>query len=113
MCQVSGHGLALAGVVLEQDAAYWEVHVDIPEEGGRIDEAMFGVATKKDRKFYSALQEKEEGRARAVLFGGLPGNHLKMVHELTMRGYLFHRPKLHQSTFALLQRLLLHRLELT
>mmetsp|Transcript_26126 Transcript_26126/g.72025 ORF Transcript_26126/g.72025 Transcript_26126/m.72025 type:complete len:210 (-) Transcript_26126:688-1317(-) len=59
--QASGYGLALVGVVLEQDAAYWEVHIEIPEEGGGISyEVMFGVATKKDRKFYNALQEQEE-----------------------------------------------------
>ncbi|KAL7558205.1 hypothetical protein ACA910_016088 [Epithemia clementina (nom. ined.)] len=61
---VSGSGLALAGVLLEQDAAYWEVHVEIPETSATTAyEVMFGVATKKDRKFYSALQEKDEENA--------------------------------------------------
>jgi len=57
---MSGYGLALAGVTLEQDAAYWEIHV---EEGptDKAIEVMFGVATKKDRKFYNALEEQGEG----------------------------------------------------
>jgi hypothetical protein len=57
---VSGNGLALAGVSVEQDAAYWEAHIDIPGEGDPID-VMFGVATKKDRKYYKVLEEQEEG----------------------------------------------------
>jgi hypothetical protein len=57
---VSGHGLALAGVSVEQDAAYWEAHIVIPEDGDPM-EVMFGVATKKDRKYYKALEEQEEG----------------------------------------------------
>lgn len=57
---MSGHGLALAGVSVEQDAAYWEAHIDIAGEGSSID-VMFGVATKKDRKFYKALEEQGEG----------------------------------------------------
>lgn len=56
---VSGFGLAIAGVSIEQDAAYWEVQVDIPD--GQSAEIMFGVATKKDQKFYAAFQEQEEG----------------------------------------------------
>lgn len=73
--QVSGRGLALAAVVIEQDAAYWEVHVvdDKQQEEGTdgengnssnsssvVVEAVFGVATKKDRKFYAALLEELE-----------------------------------------------------
>lgn len=58
--QISGYGLGLVGVVLEQDAAYWEVHIDIPEKSGVSYEVMFGVATKKDRKFYDAQHEQEE-----------------------------------------------------
>jgi hypothetical protein len=58
--QISGFGLALAGVSIEQDAAYWEAQIDIPADGGAM-EVMFGVATKKDRKFYNALDEQEEG----------------------------------------------------
>lgn len=55
---MSGHGLALAAVVIEQDTAYWEVHVAQAKEGS-VDAAMFGLATKKDRKFYAALEENE------------------------------------------------------
>jgi hypothetical protein len=57
---VSGHGLALAGVSVEQDAAYWEAHIEIPGDGDPM-EVMFGVATKKDRKYYKSLEEQEEG----------------------------------------------------
>ena len=48
------------GVTIEQDAAYWEVHIQIPNDG-EATEVMFGVATKKDRKFYKAFEEQEEG----------------------------------------------------
>jgi hypothetical protein len=56
-------------VVLEQDAAYWEIHVehqsaeeshDPNTESVKIN-ALFGVATKKDRQFYAALDEKSDG----------------------------------------------------
>jgi hypothetical protein len=63
-------------VVLEQDAAYWEVHVDhqssessqdSSKETGKL-KAMFGVATKKDRQFYASLDEKsnDEGEICSV-----------------------------------------------
>lgn len=51
--------MALAGVVIEQDAAYWEAHVEMTREGEKA-EVMFGVATKKDRKFYEAVEGQEE-----------------------------------------------------
>lgn len=54
---VSGRGLALAAVSIEQDAAYWEVHV---EGGEDAVEAQFGVATKKDRKFFASLEQSNE-----------------------------------------------------
>ena len=42
---------------IEQDAAYWEVLV----QGGKDSlEAKFGVATKKDRKFYASLEPSSE-----------------------------------------------------
>jgi len=44
---------------LEQDAAYFEVHVEMPNEGSV--EIKAGVATKKDGKFYTALEEAEGG----------------------------------------------------
>lgn len=55
---VSGDGLALAGVSIEQDAAYWEWHI----EEGTSKDVMFGVATQKDRQFYRELENAEEGR---------------------------------------------------
>jgi hypothetical protein len=64
--QVSGYGLALVGVTIEQDSAYWEIQIDIPGDGGGAYEIMCGVATKKDRKFYDALQEQEEGTNHVV-----------------------------------------------
>jgi hypothetical protein len=53
----------LVGVTIEQDSAYWEIQIDIPgdDSSGTAYEIMCGVATKKDRKFYDALQEQEEG----------------------------------------------------
>ena len=79
--QVSGSGLALAKVPVEQDAAYWEWHVHLPglpppqtdedddfhnvQMNGEEDpwSVKFGVATKKDRNFYrlSESAEYEEG----------------------------------------------------
>eukprot|EP00566_Odontella_aurita_P027394 CAMPEP_0113540462 /NCGR_PEP_ID=MMETSP0015_2-20120614/8492_1 /TAXON_ID=2838 /ORGANISM="Odontella" /LENGTH=169 /DNA_ID=CAMNT_0000440265 /DNA_START=203 /DNA_END=712 /DNA_ORIENTATION=+ /assembly_acc=CAM_ASM_000160 len=52
--KVSGVGLALAGVPVEQDAAYWEWHIDGSEDDSGA--LKFGVATKKDGKFYKALE---------------------------------------------------------
>lgn len=59
----SGNGLALAGVPIEQDAAYWEWHIELPalDGGSTSAEILVGVATKKDRKFYDLLDEKDEG----------------------------------------------------
>jgi hypothetical protein len=49
--QVSGYGLALASVSLEQDAGYWEIHVvKVPDEIGRI---YVGVSPKRDRQFFA------------------------------------------------------------
>ncbi len=44
---------------MEQDAAYWEAHVDLPD--GMSVGVLFGVATKKDRKFYADGQDQDEG----------------------------------------------------
>jgi len=56
-CVVSGSGLALAGVSIEQDAAYWEWHVEqVPEKSSS--EVMFGVATRKSAAFYKSLDEE-------------------------------------------------------
>jgi hypothetical protein len=58
--QISGHGLALAGVPIEQDSAYWEAHVTDLSGTSTTDqlEVWFGVASKKDRQFYKALEEE-------------------------------------------------------
>lgn len=50
----------MVGATIEQDAAYWELVVEL-EEGASEQEIMFGVATKKDPKFYAALQDQEGG----------------------------------------------------
>jgi hypothetical protein len=55
--QVSGSGLALAGVSIEQDAAYWEWHMQVPE--GSTNEVMFGIATRKNAAFYKSLDEQD------------------------------------------------------
>jgi hypothetical protein len=57
--QVSGNGLALAGVCIEQDAAYWEWHLEI--SSGESNGVMFGLSTSKDAAFYRALDEADEG----------------------------------------------------
>eukprot|EP00980_Cylindrotheca_fusiformis_P011797 scaffold2816_cov121-Cylindrotheca_fusiformis.AAC.13 len=60
---VSGEGLALAGVQIEQDAAYWEWHVKLPPKT-HCDTVLFGVSSKKNRDFYGELKDKtpvEEG----------------------------------------------------
>jgi hypothetical protein len=68
--------LALTAVVLEQDAAYWEVHVEqqqLESAQGTVQKeattcnAMFGVSTKKDRQFYNALDEQADGEGRFEL----------------------------------------------
>jgi hypothetical protein len=64
--RTSGVGLALAGVAIEQDAAYWEWHIELPPRT-HVDTILFGVTAKKDRKFYKALEDKiqgEEGKTR-------------------------------------------------
>ena len=57
--------MALAAAVLEQDAAYWEVHVESSETEKAT--VKLGVATKKDRKFYNASNDTDEGTNRVVL----------------------------------------------
>ena len=75
--QVSGSGLALARIPIEQDAAYWEWHVNLPglprapsedEDLEAVqmngdddpDAIKFGVATRKDRNFYKMLDSVED-----------------------------------------------------
>ena len=61
---IKGKGLALAGVPIEQDAAYWEWHMEIPSKA-TVDSILFGVSGKKDEKFYEDLKDKvqpEDGK---------------------------------------------------
>lgn len=55
---VSGRGLAVVAVPLEQDAAYWEWRISLPARK-HVDTVMFGVTSMKDRKFYEELKGKE------------------------------------------------------
>jgi hypothetical protein len=57
---ISGNGLALAGVSIEQDAAYWEWHIKIETDGS--EDTMFGVSTRKDAAFYRRLEEQDDGK---------------------------------------------------
>jgi len=68
--KLHGRGLALVGVSIEQDAAYWEWHVETVTDDDEEDDdddfdafssLKFGVATKKNAKFYTALDSMEEG----------------------------------------------------
>jgi hypothetical protein len=56
--KMSGYGLGLVGVAVEQDAAYWEAHIQ--HDPGMSQEVSFGVATKKDQQFYRAMEEQGE-----------------------------------------------------
>lgn len=71
---VKGHGLALVDVSIEQDCAYWEWHIetststsnnnsnDEDDDDDFFNQGMvmkFGVATKKNRDFYKALNNNE------------------------------------------------------
>lgn len=51
---ISGQGLALAGVTIEQDVAYWEWHMKAPSKK-TMESILFGVTAKKDAKFYQDL----------------------------------------------------------
>ena len=68
---ISGEGLALVDVGIEQDAAYWEWHVEAVAEGdveeeedddsfGEEGALVFGVATRKSPDFYRAMEENED-----------------------------------------------------
>ena len=66
---LTGEGLALIDVSIEQDSAYWEWHIiaedkkseDDDDEDFFSDETAlkFGCATKKNREFYEALEMNE------------------------------------------------------
>lgn len=83
--KVKGHGLALVDVSIDQDCAYWEWHVSTSTKNGdaanasSFDETQmeleqednffqqgltmkFGVATRKNRDFYRALDSSEDGQ---------------------------------------------------
>lgn len=51
---ISGQGLALAGVIIEQDVAYWEWYMQAPPQKN-MESILFGVTGKKDAKFYQDL----------------------------------------------------------
>ena len=57
--QISGHGLALAAVNIEQDSAYWEVHIKF-NEGEDKQDILVGLATKKDKKFFELHNDEIE-----------------------------------------------------
>lgn len=65
---ISGMGLALIDVSIEQDAAYWEWHIETLTNEDNEDEddfdsftsLKFGVATKKNANFYKALAFNED-----------------------------------------------------
>ena len=51
----------MAGAGIEQDAAYWEWHIQkVPQDDDDF-KIMFGVAHKKDRNFYNELDKSQEG----------------------------------------------------
>ena len=56
--EVSGTGLALADVPVEQDRTYWEwqIKMAIPNMSSKL-ELMFGVSNKRNTKFYEILAE--------------------------------------------------------
>jgi len=57
--------LALVGAGIEQDAAYWEWHINKIPEGSKVE---FGVAHMKCRTFYNELDPKNEGTRSWRLF---------------------------------------------
>lgn len=68
---ISGEGLALVDVSIEQDAAYWEWHIECQDGTHSMDDdddffaegtsLKFGVTTKKNQDFYRALESNEDG----------------------------------------------------
>ena len=58
---ITGHGLALAGVPIEQDACYWEWHISSSNGPSHtaIETIHFGVSSKKDPKFYQGLNDTD------------------------------------------------------
>jgi len=84
--KIRGRGLALVAMTIEQDAAYWEFHIerdgsssikrptndsnnynnhstgssDDSDEDGEGESLKFGVATRKDRRFYHAHESSAD-----------------------------------------------------
>lgn len=61
----TGSGLALIGTALEQDSAYWEFHISLPVRK-HVDTILFGVSTKKGRKFYEEVKSNEQNEEEGV-----------------------------------------------
>mmetsp|Transcript_12406 Transcript_12406/g.23250 ORF Transcript_12406/g.23250 Transcript_12406/m.23250 type:complete len:211 (+) Transcript_12406:67-699(+) len=62
---VTGHGIALVNVSIEQDASYWEWHIATDDNVALDDDdghsiLKFGVATRKNREFFEALGDMED-----------------------------------------------------
>ena len=64
--QITGHGLALAGAGIEQEAGYWEWHIIKVPEGTKI---QFGVSHKKNRDFYNELEKSNESESWNKILG--------------------------------------------
>eukprot|EP00586_Coscinodiscus_wailesii_P022264 CAMPEP_0172506334 /NCGR_PEP_ID=MMETSP1066-20121228/194141_1 /TAXON_ID=671091 /ORGANISM="Coscinodiscus wailesii, Strain CCMP2513" /LENGTH=173 /DNA_ID=CAMNT_0013283327 /DNA_START=241 /DNA_END=762 /DNA_ORIENTATION=- len=60
--QVLGTGLALSGASLEQDAVYWEWHVEVNgTSDGNDAPVLVGVSTKRNPEFYKVLADSGGG----------------------------------------------------
>lgn len=70
--KVTGNGLALAVVSIEQDAAYWEWHCELDSEVHIVEDAMFGVASKKDKKFFADIAENGAANEGERMCGWIP-----------------------------------------
>lgn len=82
---ISGQGLALVGVVIEQDAAYWEWHMTTSTPQTTMEKVLFGVASKKDPEFYKELKDKVQPEEGTRLYLG--GENL--CSELRILTFLF------------------------
>lgn len=74
------------GCSIEQDAAYWEWQIEKTSGSSSADDGddyddednapKFGVATKKDQKFYRALQAAEIDGELLVSIAGVDSDHV-------------------------------------
>lgn len=64
--KVSGIGLAVVGVSVEQDSAYWEVHIDLVSDEAEAIELLAGVTERRDRAFFKSLEEIPPGTLACV-----------------------------------------------